>query len=445
MRPYCRKTTVVCALFTFLVSVNIVCQGQTPDTEVSDPSVSGVSVKLSPISSTIGVGANRQLNATVSGSTNHGVTWTVNGIANGNATYGTVDPTTQLYFAPASVPNLSSFKIVATSKADKTKSATATVSVVPADPLGTVNNVKTITCPGGGLSGATCQQMAIACEGVSNWNAYVKINRPSGTSKGVVMYGIGTGGSGLYDTEFTYGQTAVQNVLDAGFTTVQVSFGAPFTTNAPNGWLTGPGGVRRLACRYATLAQWVDTHVLTSSTQPLCATGNSGGSSTIAYALSNYGLDKIFSMVEITSGPPMSRLDYGCLCQHGSASTTCGQGDLSYCYGTGNAAIVDPAYAQPICTNAVNGHPSPIAGALFLSDSIDGPGATTAFPKTYVNVLYGGLDNSAAVPLSLQWYDQVSTSKSQSCVADAPHPMANAKDAANQIANDITTLCRLQP
>jgi hypothetical protein len=445
MRPHCRKTTVYCALFTFLATVNIVCHGQTSDAPLSDASVSSVSVKLTPVSSTIGVGANRQLNATVSGSTNHGVTWTVNGIANGNATYGTVDPTTQLYFAPASVPKISSFKIVATSKADKTKSATATVSVVSADPLGTVNNVKTITCPGGGLSGATCQQMAIACEGVSNWNAYIKVNRPSGTSKGVVMYGIGTGGSGLYDTEFTYGQTAVQNVLDAGFTTVQVSFGAPFTTNAPNGWLTGPGGVRRLACRYATLAQWVDTHVLTSSTQPLCATGNSGGSSAVAYALSNYGLDKIFSMVEITSGPPMSRLDYGCLCQHGSASTTCGQGDLSYCYGTGNAAIVDPAYAQPICTNAVNGHPSPIAGALFLSDSIDGPGATTAFPKTYVNVLYGGLDNSAAVPLSLQWYDQVSTSKSQSCVADAPHPMANAKDAANQIANDITTLCRLQP
>lgn len=445
MRLRCCKTTVFCALFTFLASVNLVCQVQTSDASLSDPSLSGVSVKLSPVSSTIGVGANRQLNATVSGSTNHGVTWTVNGIANGNATYGTVDPITQLYFAPASVPNLSTFKIVATSKADTTKSATATVSVLPADPLGTVNNVKTITCPSGGLSGATCQQMAIACEGVSNSNAYVKINRPAGTSKGVVMYSIGTGGSGLYDTGFTYGDTAVQNVLDAGFTTVQVSFGAPFATTAPNGWLTGPGGVRRLACRYATLAQWVDTHVLTSSTEPLCATGNSGGSSAIAYALSNYGVDKIFSMVEITSGPPMSRLDYGCLCKQGSATTTCGQGSLSYCYGTGNASIVDPAYAQPICTNAVNGHPSPIAAALFLSDSIDGPGATTAFPKTHVNVLYGGMDSSAAVPLGLQWYDQISTSKLQACVADAPHPMANSKDAANQIANDITSLCRLQP
>src|ERR1700719_3931803 len=157
MRPYYRKTTVCCALFccalfTYLAGANIVCQGQASEASVSDDSASSISVKLTPATSTIGVGANRQLNATVSGSTNHGVTWTVNGIANGNATYGTVDPITQLYFAPASVPNLASFKIVATSKADKTKSATATVSVLPSDPLGTVNNVKTIGCPSGGLS-----------------------------------------------------------------------------------------------------------------------------------------------------------------------------------------------------------------------------------------------------------------------------------------------------
>src|ERR1700675_2528733 len=114
MRPDCRKTTVYCALFycalfTYLASANIVCQGQTSEASESDSSASSVSVKLTPATSTIGVGANRQLNATVSGSTNHGLTWTVNGIANGNATYGTVDPITQLYFAPASVPNLSTF------------------------------------------------------------------------------------------------------------------------------------------------------------------------------------------------------------------------------------------------------------------------------------------------------------------------------------------------
>ena len=109
MRPYLRTSFILCALFTFFATDNNASVAQT-----SKPAT-GVSVKLTPVSSTIGVGANRQLNATVSGSTNQGVTWTVNGIANGNATFGTVDATTQLYFAPASVPNPQSFKITATS------------------------------------------------------------------------------------------------------------------------------------------------------------------------------------------------------------------------------------------------------------------------------------------------------------------------------------------
>jgi hypothetical protein len=107
------------------------------------------------------------------------------------------------------------------------------VIVLSGDPLGTVSNVRPTACPGGGISGASRQQMTISCESVANWNAYVKINKPTGTSNGVVMYGVGAGGSGLYDTAFNFGQTAVQNVLNAGFTTVQVSFGMPFTKTEP--------------------------------------------------------------------------------------------------------------------------------------------------------------------------------------------------------------------
>ncbi len=433
-----RATLVLCLLVS--VVSNTRCLGQS-----LARTTQSVSVKLTPASGTIGTGANQQLNAAVTGSTNRAVTWTVNGVVNGTSTYGTVDPTTQLYFAPAAVPNPAKFTITATSVADTTKSASATLEVLSADPLGTVNSVKTIACPSGGVPGAICQEMAIACEGVSNWNAYTKVNAPpTGATNGVVIYGVGTGGSGLYDSQFTYGKTAVENVLSAGFVTVQVSFGSPFTANAPNGWLTGPGGVRRLACRYATLANWVNTKVLKSSTKPLCATGNSGGSAAISYALSNYGLDRIFSMVELTSGPPMSRIDYGCLCKQGTASTPCGQGQVNYCYGVADG-IIDPAYNQPICTNAVNGNPSPIAAELFLSDSISSPGAVLAFPKTNVNVLYGGQDNSSAVPLGLEWYNQINSRKSQSCVADAPHSIPDAQDGATQIANDLINLCKLQP
>lgn len=207
MRPNLRTYIFLCGCFTILASGRNLCLAQAAD------QANGISVTLTPASFTIGISANQQLKATVNGSTNQGVTWTIDGVANGNATFGTVDAATQLFFAPAAVPSPVSYNVTATSKADKTKSASATVTVLSADPLGTVSKVKSIACPGGGISGASCQQMTISCESVANWNAYVKINTPTGTSNGVVMYGVGAGGSGLYDTSFTFGQTAVQNVL----------------------------------------------------------------------------------------------------------------------------------------------------------------------------------------------------------------------------------------
>ena len=44
----------------------------------------------------------------------------------------------------------------------------------------------------------------------------------------------------------------------------------------------------------------------------MCATGNSGGSAAIAYAVYEYGLDTELKMIEPTSGPVMSRIDLGC-------------------------------------------------------------------------------------------------------------------------------------
>ena len=87
------------------------------------------------------------------------------------------------------------------------------------------------------------------------------------------MFGTGTGGAALYDNDspdFFDGSTngglnVVQSVLNAGYTTVQVTFGSPFAQQ-PNGWLTGPGGVRKLACRYATVAQWVYQNIHNSNT-----------------------------------------------------------------------------------------------------------------------------------------------------------------------------------
>jgi hypothetical protein len=118
--------------------------------------------------------------------------------------------------------------------------------------------------------------------------AYVKVNAPpaSATPKGTVLFLIGRGGDGLYDSnpDWAFGYLTVETVYNASYNTVQISFGSPFTSAQPNGWLQGPGGVRRLACRYATVVDWVynnpkmiNSNTTATVSKPLCATANSGG------------------------------------------------------------------------------------------------------------------------------------------------------------------------
>lgn len=87
-----------------------------------------IAVKVSPATAQVRDGGSQQFSATVTGTGNTAVTWSVNGVAGGNSSYGTVD-TKGLYKAPASLPNPNPLKVTATSLADTraTDSATATI------------------------------------------------------------------------------------------------------------------------------------------------------------------------------------------------------------------------------------------------------------------------------------------------------------------------------
>jgi hypothetical protein len=391
----------------------------------------------------MGVGANLQFSATVSGTSNSAVNWEVNGTAGGSASGGTID-NTGFYIAPGTMPTSGTVTITAVSQADSTQSASTTVTLSPTDPLGTVTANSTVACPSGGISGSTCYSLNVSCPGVADFTANLKVNIPS-APKGTVLFGTGVGGPTLYDSTWKYGSDVVQSVLSGGFTTVQVAFGTPFNT-PNNGWLTGPGGVRRLACRYATVAQWVFQNIHNADTGlPFCGTGNSGGADAITYAVTHYGLDSIFAFIEPTSGPPLSRLDYGCICNGGSVATPCGKGTLPLCFAPADAAIVDLSYSTPFCEQASASNTS--NQARFLSDSLNGPGAVFSYPRTAVNIAFGGMDGSVAVPQGLEWFNQVTSSNGPPapvCIADAPHEMPSVQDAATQIANDINSMCKLQ-
>src|SRR5260370_6045043 len=146
--------------------------------------------------------------------------------------------------------------------------------------------------------------MTVSCRSVPNVAVYVKTNSPTGTSKGTVTYNTGTDGNGLYESIFTFGSTAVQNVLNAGFTTVQIDWGTPFNTNQPDGWVLGPGGTLAAACRYATVTQWIYTNIQNNTSLPYCATANSGGAGALAFAFCQYKFRSHLSHAGIISRPP---------------------------------------------------------------------------------------------------------------------------------------------
>src|SRR6185312_8631475 len=87
-----------------------------------------VAVSVAPASATINVGASLGFTATVTGSGNPAVSWSVNGVAGGNATLGTI--TAQgVFTAPTAVPAPALETVTATSAADPSKSATAAVTI----------------------------------------------------------------------------------------------------------------------------------------------------------------------------------------------------------------------------------------------------------------------------------------------------------------------------
>jgi len=112
------------------------------DTSVLGPYISNtdylfgdntVAITISPLKATVQNGKTQQFTANVSGTTDTGVIWQVNGVTGGNATVGTIS-TSGVYTAPLVAPNPSSVTITAITGADTTKSANATVTVTVAPP-----------------------------------------------------------------------------------------------------------------------------------------------------------------------------------------------------------------------------------------------------------------------------------------------------------------------
>ena len=87
-----------------------------------------VGIGISPTSASVRVKTTKQFTATVTNTTNTSVTWKVNGVTGGDATVATINAS-GLYKAPNNVPSPAKVTVTATSNANTSKPAIATVSI----------------------------------------------------------------------------------------------------------------------------------------------------------------------------------------------------------------------------------------------------------------------------------------------------------------------------
>ena len=181
--------------------------GQSTDQKTPPPPP--VSVTLDNTSLTLQTAATHQFKATVQGSTNTTVTWTVDSKDGGNSAVGTIDAS-GLYTAPA---DAGTHTVTATSKADSTKSASAKVTVqVPPPPPSVSISPGTST-----LGVSATQQFAATVQNVTNPSLAWSVD---GVGGGNSTVGTITD-QGLYTAPSQFGNHTV--AVNVGSTTASAS------------------------------------------------------------------------------------------------------------------------------------------------------------------------------------------------------------------------------
>jgi hypothetical protein len=245
-------------------------------------------------------------------------------------------------------------------------------------------------------------------------------------------------------------------LVQAGYQLVELTWPNRWSNGIDDEDLTEPAevdvweGQATLACRVATMVQWIVDNLHVSGT-PLCATGQSGGASQIAYTLTYYGMDSLWDAVVLTSGPTHSDLPAGCwsICPPATFGQPC-HNDRAKCG-------IDWAYGNPYdscddLSSPLNYGPCQDQGAgsleffRYQSIAVDPPfGSWNYFyPTTSVHFIEGGLDSGSA-PWQLQRYlaelAAAGTTTSHVVVPSASHNVPEDAFGADQIFADLTTNC----
>lgn len=135
--------------------------GAPDDDDPPDP----VAINIIETSASVEAGHTFQFHYSVSNTTNNACSWSVNDVAGGNATVGTIDAA-GLYTAPAAVPNPAQVTVKAVAAADTTKSDTATVTILAPPPF-TISPATAVVPAGGTQPYTTTADVTWSLEGAA--------------------------------------------------------------------------------------------------------------------------------------------------------------------------------------------------------------------------------------------------------------------------------------
>jgi hypothetical protein len=107
------------------------------------PSSGNIQISITPNSVNVRAGSSQQFTASVTGTTNTAVTWSVNNVASGNSASGTITSSGN-YSAPATLPNPNTITIQATSAADSSASGSSNVTILNPTPVLTAINSNSV-------------------------------------------------------------------------------------------------------------------------------------------------------------------------------------------------------------------------------------------------------------------------------------------------------------
>ncbi|ANM29878.1 hypothetical protein ABI59_10270 [Acidobacteria bacterium Mor1] len=170
--------------------------------------------------------------------------------------------------------------------------------------------------PGGSLGNGNCSNDAAHCYsfevsgcGIATLGGSIEIKEPAGAVEGNVLMHKGGGGTSYLRIQDNDGNNIDDDVVAEGYRAILIRWDSD--------WQESLDGLMASACRPSTVfKEFVDhvdgAHNKAAYSGAQCIIGISGGVGATSYAMAHYGLDDQFDHLSLLSGPPFTRLDYGC-------------------------------------------------------------------------------------------------------------------------------------